>query len=145
MKIHDIKLYQEFAAPVETVWEAFSDHVTFGKIMGQDIKRVVDSADANNLNGVGSVRSIKIPMAAFEETVVKSEKPGLIEYRISKGVPVDYHYGSMQFKSLPDGRSALDYSIKLGFKFPLVGGLVAVALKRALGSGLRNYARRLQR
>jgi hypothetical protein len=144
MKIHEIKLYQEFAAPVEQVWEAFSDHANFGKMMGQNITRIVDSADAGNINGVGSVRSIKIPMVAFEETVVKSEKPNCIEYRISSGLPIDYHYGNMQFKSLPDGKSALDYSVKLGFKVPLVGGVVAVALKRALGSGLRNYARRLE-
>lgn len=144
MKIHEIKLYQEFSAPVEVVWESFSDHVNFGKMMGQNIARVVDSADANNVNGVGSVRSIKIPMAAFEETIVKSEKPVCLEYRISKGLPVDYHYGNMQFKSLPNGKSAIDYSVKLGFKLPLVGGIVAVALKRALGSGLRNYAKRLK-
>ena len=145
MKTHEIKLYQEFDAPVEQVWEAFSDHNNFGKMMGQDIKRIVNSADAGNVNGVGSVRSIKIPMVAFEETIVKSEKPVCIEYQISKGLPLDYHYGIMQFKSLPDGRTALDYTVKLSLKIPLLGGVVAVALKRGLGSGLRNYARRLKR
>jgi hypothetical protein len=145
MKVHEIKLYQEFSAPVEEIWEAFSDHHNFGKMMGQNITRIVDSTDAGNINGVGSVRSIQIPMVAFEETIVKSEKPDCIEYRISSGLPIDYHYGNMRFKSLPNGKSALDYSVKLGFKVPLVGGVVAVALKRALGSGLRNYARRLEK
>ena len=145
MKIHEIKLYQEFSAPVEQIWEAFNDHANFGKMMGQNISRVVDSADVNNVNGVGSVRSIKIPMVAFEETIVKSEKPVCIEYRISSGLPIDYHYGNMQFKSLPNGKSAIDYSIKLGLKVPLLGSIVAITLKRAMNKGLRNYAGRLEK
>jgi Polyketide cyclase / dehydrase and lipid transport len=145
MKIHEIKLYQEFKAPVEVIWEAFNDHATFGKMMGQDITRVTDSTDPENVNGPGSVRSIKLPIARFEETIVKSEKHTCIEYRISSGLPVNYHYGHMQFKSLPCGKSAIDYSVKLGLKIPFIGGAVAAGLKRALGRGLKNYARRLEK
>lgn len=145
MKIHEIKLYQEFAAPVEQVWEAFSDHANFGKMMGQNMVRIVNSADAGNINGTGSVRLIKLPVVAFEETIVKSEKPVSIEYRISKGLPINYHYGNMQFKSLPGGKSAVDYSIQLSLKIPLIGGIVAGALKNGLASGLKNYAKRLEK
>jgi uncharacterized membrane protein len=145
MKMHEIKLYQEFAAPVEQVWDAFSDHANFGKMMGQNITRVIDSTDPGNLNGVGSVRSIKIPMVVFEETVVKSEKPSLIEYRISSGLPINYHYGTMQFKTLPNGKSAIDYNIKLELKVPVLGSIVALALKRGMSKGLRNYAGRLEK
>ena len=145
MKIHEIKLYQEFSAPVEQVWEAFSDHANFGKMMGQNITRVADSTDANNKNGVGSVRAIKLPVVTFEETIVKSEKPTLIEYRISSGLPVNYHYGIMKFKTLPNGKSAIDYSIKLSLKVPLLGVIVAIALKNGMSKGLRNYARRLEK
>ena len=145
MKIHEIKLYQEFSAPVEQVWEAFCDHANFGKMMGQNITRVADSTDANNKNGVGSVRAIKLPVVTFEETIVKSEKPTLIEYRISRGLPVNYHYGIMKFKTLPNGKSAIDYSIKLSLKVPLLGVIVAIALKNGMSKGLRNYARRLEK
>jgi hypothetical protein len=145
MKIHEIKLYQEFDAPVEKIWEAFNDHANFGKMMGQNIKRVVDSNDAGNVNGLGSVRQIKLPLLPFEETIVKSEKPNCIEYKITKGTPLNYHYGSMQFKSIPGGKSAIDYSIKLGSKIPLLGGVIANALGKGIGSGLKNYARRLNK
>ena len=88
MKVHEINLYQEFSAPVDQVWEAFNDHANFGKMMGQDIKRVTDSTDEGNVNGLGSVRSIKIPGAAFEETIVRSQKPVCIEYQITKKLPI---------------------------------------------------------
>ena len=35
MKIHKVKIYQEFDAPIAQVWEAFNDHANFGKMMGQ--------------------------------------------------------------------------------------------------------------
>lgn len=144
MKIHEIKLYQEFDAPIEQVWEAFNDHSTFGKMMGQKMLRIVDSSDPNNINGLGSVRALSLPMVPFEETIMKSEKPNLIEYKISKGTPLHHHYGKMQFKSLPEGRSAINYTIELGSKIPLVGVIVKAALNKGIADGLRNYARRLK-
>ena len=144
MKIHEIKIYQEFDAPVETVWEAFNDHSNFGKMMGQKIRRIVDSTDPNNINGIGSVRHLSIPLSPCEETIMKSEKPTLIEYKITKGTPMHHHYGWMRFKSLPDGRSAIDYTIELGSKIPLVGGILKMALTKGLTDGLKNYARRLK-
>ena len=145
MKIHEIKVYQEFDAPIEQVWEAFNDHASFGKMMGQKVVRVVDSTDPNNINGVGSVRSLTLHTGPFEETIVKSEKPNLIEYKISKGTPLQHHYGRMQFTSLPDGRSAINYSIELGSKYPLIGMIVKAALAKGIASGLASYARKLKK
>ena len=42
MTIRKIKMYQEFNAPVEQVWEAFNNHENFGKIMGEKIIRIKD-------------------------------------------------------------------------------------------------------
>jgi hypothetical protein len=144
MKIHEIKVYQEFDAPIEQVWEAFNDHETFGKMMGQKVTRVVDSKDPANINGVGSARSLPVPLMPFEESIIKSEKPSLIEYKITKGMPLlHHHYGRMQFSSLPEGRSAITYTIELGSKIPLLGGVVRSGLEKAIGDGLKSYARRL--
>ena len=145
MKIHEIKIYQEFDAPVEEVWEAFNDHVIFGKIMGQNVQRIVDSTDPGNINGVGSVRAMRLPTGPFEETVVKSQKPSNIEYKISKGTPLHHHYGKMQFVALPEGRSAITYTIELGSKYPLIGAIVKTALAKGIADGLKNYARRLKK
>jgi hypothetical protein len=145
MTIHSIQLHQEFDAPIEQVWEAFNDHVHFGKMMGQKVVRIVDSTDADNINGAGSVRRMRLPTGPFEETIMKSEKPNLIEYKITRGTPLHYHYGIMAFRGLPEGRSAIDYSIDLGSKYPLVGAVVKAALAKGIASGLKNYARRLKK
>lgn len=145
MKIHKVQIYQEFDAPITQVWEAFNDHANFGKMMGQNVDRIVDSTDADNINGVGSVRLIKLPIAPFEETIRKSEKPTCIGYQISKGTPLHHHYGSMQFKSLSAQKTALDYSIEVGSKIPLVGLLIKIALQKGIGGSLKNYAKRLKK
>jgi uncharacterized protein YndB with AHSA1/START domain len=145
MKIHELKVYQEFDAPIEQVWEAFNDHANFCKMMGQKVLRIADSTDPGNVNGIGSVRQLNLPTGPFEETIVKSEKPGLIEYKISKGTPLHHHYGWMKFTSLPSGRSAINYTIELGSKYPLIGIIVKAALAKGIADGLRNYARRLKK
>ncbi len=143
MTIHKIQMYQTFAAPIEQVWEAFNDHASLGKIMGQAMERVKDSTDPTNINGVNSTRLIKVPLLPFEETIRKSEKPNLIEYQISKGTPLSHHYGVMRFSSLPDGGAAIDYSIEIGSKIPLLGGIVSKGLEKAISGSLRHYAKRL--
>jgi hypothetical protein len=145
MKIHKLQIYQEFDAPIDEVWEAFNDHANFGRIMGSQITRIRDSSDPGNINGTGSVRNLKLPTGNCEETITESEKPGLIEYKITKGTPLHHHYGIMKFDSLSDRRSALTYSIELGSRYPLIGGIVKSALEKGISAGLKKYAKKLQR
>lgn len=144
MKIHHIKMYQEFNAPIEKVFEAFGDHANMGKILGQNISRIVDSKDPSNINGVGSVRRINIPIFGFEETIRKCEKPNRIEYQISKGSPLSHHYGTMVFKSLPGGKTSLDYTIELGSKLPFMGIILKGALAQMIGGSIKKYAKKME-
>jgi len=145
MKIHEIKVYQEFDAAIEQTWEAFNDHANFGKMLGQKITRIVDSSDPQNINGLGSVRLIGLPIGSFEETIVRSEKPDVIEYKITRGTPLHYHHGRIQFTALPGGRSAVNYSIDLGSKYPLIGVVLKGVLAKGIGGALANHARRLKK
>ena len=144
MKIHEVKVYQEFDAPASQIWEAMNDHVTFGKMMGQKVVRIVDSSDPANVNGVGSIRSLGLPVVV-EETIMRSEKSTLIEYKITKGTPLHHHYGSIGFTDLSAGRSSVTYTIELGSRIPLVAAIVRAALQKGIADGLRNHARRLNK
>jgi uncharacterized protein YndB with AHSA1/START domain len=144
MKIHTIKMHQEFNAPIEKIFEAFGDHANMGKILGQKITRIVDSKDASNINGLGSVRKIHIPVFGFEETIRKCEKPNRIEYQITKGTPLSHHYGTMIFKSLPGGKTSIDYTIELGSKLPLMGLILKNVLGQMIGGSIKKYAKKLE-
>ena len=133
---------QEFNAPIEKIFEAFSDHANMGKILGQNISRITDSKDPSNINGVGSVRRINIPLLGFEETIRKCEKPNRIEYQISKGSPLSHHYGTILFTSLPGGKTAINYTIELGSKIPFMGVILKNALNSAIGGSIKRYAKK---
>ena len=145
MKIHEVQLHQEFNMPVVELWEAFNDHDSCGKIMGQKMVRVKDSTDPNNINGVHSTRKIHVPLLPFEETIRKSEKPHLIEYQISKDSPLAHHYGRMVFSSLPNGQSALDYTIEVGSNSSVFGWLIKKILEDQIGKALKKYAKKQEK
>jgi len=136
MTNYSVKINSTFNAPVEKVYELLNDHATLGKILGIKMRRIVDSKDEGNVNGVGSVRrfSIVLPM---EETIVKSEKNKLIDYTITKGMHFfTSHYGTMVFRALNDKQCELDYTITIGIKFRVLSkfllNTVAADIKKKL-------------
>lgn len=143
MKIHRLEMHQEFNAPVEIIFETFSNHEQFGKMMGQPVRRVKDSTDLLDVNGINSVRIIPLPLIPFEETIRKWEKPHRIEYQITKASPLAHHYGTMLFKSLPHGKSAIHYTIELGSPVPFWALLLKSMLSVAIGGSMKKYAKSL--
>jgi len=141
MKIHTVKFHKEFKAPIEKVCADFSNHENLGKIFGQRMSRIVDSPDTADVNGTDSVRKIHVPLLPFEETIRKAERPNRIEYQISKGTPLHHHYGTMIFKTLPNGNTALDYTIEMGSRYPLLGKIIAIVLEKSISRSLDTYAK----
>lgn len=142
MSLQNISITQEFNAPVETVFGTLTDHEAFGKLMsGASITRIVDST-GENVNGVGSIRSIKMPITPpFEETVVSYEKNKLMEYTISKGSPIKNHLGRLNFSEV-DGRTKLHYTIQLESKLPIpfLSSVLKVGVEKSIAAALGKLA-----
>lgn len=139
-----ISLTKHFNAPVNVIFAALSDHERFGEIISANIRRVVDS-QSGNVNGLGSVRLIRIapgPIPGFEETITDFQPNELIEYRITKGGPLQNHVGTMRFRD-DNGKTRLDYRIEFEPKLsvPLLGGLIKRGLSFALSRGLDKFAK----
>jgi hypothetical protein len=142
MAIQTITINQAFDAPVKQVFSTLSDHEKFGKICGIDMKRIVDGAA--HLNGLGSIREIKIGvLPAFEETITKFIENERLEYKITKGSPIKNHLGILSF-SEAKGKTLLKYTIELESKIPLTTGLIKSVLGYGIKSGLKRYASSLK-
>jgi len=138
MSLKTIKIVQTFAAPVEQVFDALSDHESFGRICGIKAKRVKDGEGTEN--GLGSVRQLNIgPLPSFEETITDFVPNELIEYKITQGSPIKNHVGTMKFSSQGD-QTVLHYTIKLESKIPFTTGLIKSALENGISGGLKKYA-----
>jgi len=119
-----VRFEQFFAAPRDKVFAWFADHEKFGRIWPGSTRRVQDSADGANVNGLGSVREIRSAGQVFEETITAFEPPERIEYKVTKGSPIKNHRGEIRFTAV-EGGTRLDYTIEFDPKIPLTGGLIA--------------------
>lgn len=124
MPRQQVRFEQFFAAPCARVFAFFADHEKFGRVWSGRTRRVRDSQDPQDVNGLGSVREIRAAGLSFEETITAYRPNELIEYRITRGSPIKNHIGRMRFKEVPGG-TQLDYSIEFDPKLPLTGSLIA--------------------
>ena len=141
MAIQTITINQAFNAPLKDVFAALSDHETFGRLCGINMKRIVDGKDLPN--GLGSVREIKIgPLPTFQETITEFAENKRIQYKITQGSPIKNHVGELNF-SEQNGKTNLHYTIELESKIPLTTGIIKTALSRGISGGLKRYANSL--
>ncbi|MEA2346704.1 MAG: hypothetical protein QOG62_491 [Thermoleophilaceae bacterium] len=128
-----VDVTQEWAAPVEKVFDYLGEHENLSKVFGIKVERL-RSGDTDR-NGVGSVRKLGIGPITFEETVTDYKANELIEYTITKGTPLKDHLGTMRFSSTPSGGSRLHYTIAIEGP-PIITTLVRMQLQRSLSSAL---------
>lgn len=139
--MHEIVTQTDFQAAPEVVFDYFADHEKFARLFGGSAKRV--KAGSDEPDGLGSVRRIGAGPLAFEETIVVFERPLRIDYAITRGSPLKNHLGSIRF-SPHGGGTRVDYSIRFESKLPLLGHLIAFALKTAYQRGVRKLQAELR-
>ena len=143
-KIHII---QDFDVPRDRVFSFFSQHERMAEIYPGAFKRIVDSNDPSNINGLGSVRRITNFPMLMDEKITRFSDPGLIEYKIVDGAPmIKDHIGIMHFYELDNGsRCRLDYTIEFEGKIPLSGFILKNLLESVVGGGVRDLAKRFSK
>jgi uncharacterized membrane protein len=127
------------------VFALLTDHVAFGRALGEDIRVERDGVPAPN--GLGAVRAIRARGLTIREEVVAWEDARAMDYRVVSGAPLENHRGEIRI--VPDGTGArVDYRIRFDWPWYLgggvVGGLVARSLERQIGAGLAQMAASLR-
>ncbi|WP_029891692.1 SRPBCC family protein [Polycyclovorans algicola] len=138
--MHLVSSQTRFAAPPDVVFEQFADHEKFAQIFGASADRVKDGQDEPN--GLGSVRRVLPGPLAMEETIVAFDRPKAIDYAITKGGPLKNHLGQIRFVAI-DGGTRVDYDIRFESKVPLLGYVVAAALKYGYRHGIKKVQAQL--
>jgi uncharacterized protein YndB with AHSA1/START domain len=137
MKEHWVDIERDLSASVEQVFNHFAEHENLHSLLGAKIRRVRDGETERN--GVGSRRELKIgPLPSFDETVTQYVPNELIEYKITRGTPLDGHVGTMRFSPTADGGTHLHYRIRFASKIPGVAALVSKAVGNNIEKGLKN-------
>lgn len=144
-KIH---LSAVVSAPIAEVFDCLNDHEQFGEIWPGATRRVKDSSDSGNVNGVGSQREIKIGpipgLMIFREEIIICEKPTLIEYTAVGKAPIKNHLGRIEL-SEEGGKTAINYTIQLDSVIPFMTGKILSGLEKQWASGFPALRERLER
>ena len=138
MKEHWVDIERDFSAPVDQVFGYLAEHENLENLFGAKVKRVRDGEDGQR-NGVGSRRELKIgPLPSFDETVTRFVPNELIEYKITRGTPLDGHVGTMEFSPTASGGTHLHYRIRFASKIPGVAAIVTKVVGGNIEKGLKN-------
>ena len=144
-KIHII---HDFDVPKQRIFDFFSEHERLSEIYPGAFKRIINSTDPSNANGIGSVRRITNFPLILEETITKFIPSSLIEYKITEGGgPIKDHIGRMQFYDLDNGtRSRLDYTIEFrsSIPLPLLGFIMKNIGENVIGNAIRDLGQKFK-
>lgn len=135
MKERWVDVTQNFTASRDTVFEYIAEHENLAPMFQAKVTRIKDGDTERN--GVGSVRLVKLgPTPAVEETQTKFERPGLIEYRVTRGPVIRNHIGIITFTELPGGGCSLNWRIRISSPYPGAGLLLSKGLSAGLTKSL---------
>lgn len=143
-----ITLTATVAAPIADVFDCLNDHEQFGEIWPGKTRRVTDSSDLNNPNGVGSEREIRIGpipgLMIFRERIMTCEKPALLEYTAVGTAPIKNHWGRIELTE-NGGQTSILYTIQLDSVIPCLTGKILSDLEKQWKSGFPEMKSHLEK
>lgn len=131
-----IEIKEEFPFSVDKLYAYLEVHENLGNLFSpMKVKTVLEGKSEKY--GIGSVRRMQIAFEPpMEETITDCKRNERIEYKITKGSPLQNHYGVMKFAAAPNG-SSLHYTIEFDSSIPFVAAIVKFGLEYGIKKGLK--------
>ena len=118
--MHSIIMKAYIHAPIERVWDVFSDHENYSHLAGVDYSKLLKEGDEER-NGVGAVREVHGMGTQFVEDILTYEPPRLLEYKVVRcNKPIEHEIGRVELISRGEGTEVLWVS-RFRLKVPLIG------------------------
>lgn len=119
-----IKVERIVRKPINEVFEALSDHASYGLFKSVGVAKLVTEGDEER-NGVGALRTVQTGAFKVWERITAFERPIHMQYQIEKARPINMeHYkGIIDLKDLGDGSTHVTWISEGRLVVPLVGRL----------------------
>ena len=119
-----IKVERIIKKPIDKVFEAISDHASYGSFKAVGVAKLVTEGDEER-NGVGALRTVQTGVFKVWERITAFERPIHMQYQIEKSRPIKMqHYkGVIDLKDLGDGTTQVTWVSEGRLVMPLVGRL----------------------
>ena len=137
-----VEVQQRIAAPVERVWDQYTDHVSWTDWAGLGRVRL-EREGVPAPNGVGCVRAISSAGVSVFEEVLTFDRPRRMTYRIVRGgLPIKDHLGEVLFEP-GEGGTLITWRCQFESRIPGFGGVFRAVITRLFRNALRRLAQRL--
>jgi hypothetical protein len=125
------------------VFDVLTDHRRYAaitRLRKSELEREGDPAP----NGVGSIRVLTAVGPPMREETIVYERPSRFSYTVLSGLPVRDHVGTVSLE--PDGEGTrVTYALRTTPTVPFAGGLVMMAIKRAITELLNGVSAEAER
>ncbi|MGB3110852.1 MAG: SRPBCC family protein [Psychrobacter alimentarius] len=119
-----IKVERIVRKPINEVFEALSDHASYGLFKSVGVAKLVTEGDEER-NGVGALRTVQTGAFKVWERITAFERPIHMQYQIEKARPIkmEHYKGIIDLKDLEDGSTHVTWISEGRLVVPLVGRL----------------------
>ena len=141
--MNSIQVQKKFNAPVQQVFDLLAKHATYNVAFAPiQVERVVDSADPQRPDGLGSVRRLGLgPVKPLKEQITLMLENQRIEYKMIQNPLIKHHLGIIEFEALNPESALVTYTIELQARVPFVNKLILAQLKSAIKLGFSKLAK----
>ena len=117
-----IKVERIVKKPINEVFEALSDHASYGLFKAVGTAKLLTEGDEER-NGVGALRSVQTGAFKVWERITAFERPTHMQYQIEKSRPIkmQHNKGIIDLKDLGDGTTHVTWVSEGRIVVPLIG------------------------
>jgi uncharacterized protein YndB with AHSA1/START domain len=99
----EFTLTRTSTAPIETVFDAMTDHRGIADYMWACRRSTLDREGTPAPNGVGAIRRLVVIGPPFVEEIIEYERPTRYAYKMLSGAPTRNHIGTIQLREAGTG------------------------------------------
>ncbi|USP42128.1 SRPBCC family protein [Acinetobacter sp. XS-4] len=122
-------------APIEQVFDTFTDYKTYRLLSGVKSTRVLQAGQSEQSYSLGTIRELDLGFGVFHEQVMDVNYPHYWDYKFIKWpLSLSHIGGRMSFKSVKGGtqmtwESTIEMKGKVSFTLPLIAWISGYGLK----------------
>ncbi|MGA8544466.1 MAG: SRPBCC family protein [Mycobacterium sp.] len=132
----EFTLTQTTTAPIETVFEALTNHRAIADYVWAVRRSTLDREGDPAPNGVGAVRRIEAVGPPIVEEIIDYQRPTRYAYKMLSGAPVRDHVGTVELREAGSG-TEVSWHLRSTPKIPRADWLLSPVLKRVIGELLK--------
>jgi uncharacterized protein YndB with AHSA1/START domain len=128
----EFTLTRTTTAPIETVFDALTDHRAIADYVWAVRRSTLDREGTPAPNGVGAVRRLEALGPAIVEEIIEYQRPTGYAYKMLSGAPVRDHVGTVALREVGTG-TEVSWHLRSTPKIPGLDWLLSPVLKRVIG------------